>query len=181
MEWLRSLQLDPVDRCILDTHLRHLGCLRRETGMLDSKIAAKASESQEAKLLMSFTGIDYHSAMLTTSEIGDISRFPSSKHLVSWMGLCPSLHQSGNSTYMGKMKKDLNRRVRSIMIQAAETASIDDPRMKTLYDRVAARHGHNKAIVRAANKMASITWHVLTKKEPTTKPKTASTHQNLRI
>jgi len=166
MEWLRGLQLDPVDRCILDTHLRHLECLRRETGILDSEIAAKASESQEAKLLMSFTGIDYYSAMLVTSEIGEISRFPSSKHLVSWIGLCPSLHQSGNSTYMGKMKKDSNRRVRSILIQAAETASIHDPRMKTLYDRVAARHGHNKAIVRVANKMTSITWHILTNKEP---------------
>jgi transposase len=166
MDWLRSLQLDPVDRCILDTHLRHLECLRRETEILDSKIAAKASESQEAKLLMSFTGIDYHSAMLTTSEIGDISRFPSSKHLVSWMGLCPSLHQSGNSTYMGRMKKDSNKRVRSILIQAAETAAIHDPRMKALYDRCAARHGHNKAIVRVANKMASITWHILTRKEP---------------
>ena len=77
---------------------------------------------------MSFTGIDYHSAMLTTSEIADISRFPSSKHLVSWIGLCPSLHQSGTSTYMGKMKKDSNRRVRCMLIQAAETAAIHDPR-----------------------------------------------------
>ena len=166
MEWLRSLQLDPVDRCILDTHLRHIECLRRETKLLDSEIAAKASESQDAKLLMSFTGIDYHSAMLTTSEIGDIGRFPSPKHLVSWMGLCPSLHQSGNSTYMGKMKKDSNRRVGSIMIQAAKTAAIHDPRMKTLYDRVSARSGDNKATVRVANKMATITWHILTKKEP---------------
>jgi hypothetical protein len=38
--------------------------------------------------------------------------------------------------------------------------------MKALYDRCAARHGHNKAIVRVANKMASITWHILTRKEP---------------
>jgi len=118
--------------------------------------------------------------MLTTSEIGDISRFPSSKYLVSWIGLCPSLHQSGNSTYMGKMKRDSNRRVRWIPIQAEESASIHDPRMKSLYDRIAARHGHNKAIVRVANKMASITWHILTKKKRTTKSKTISTHQNLR-
>jgi len=118
--------------------------------------------------------------MLTTAEIGDISRFPSSKYLVSWIGLCPSLHQSGNSTYMGKMKRDSNRRVRWIPIQAEESASIHDPRMKSLYDRIAARHGHNKAIVRVANKMASITWHILTKKKRTTKSKTISTHQNLR-
>jgi transposase len=73
---------------------------RHETGILDSKIAAKAVESQEAQLLMSFTGIDYHSAMLIASEIDNISRFPLPKHLASWIGLCPSLHQSGSSTYM---------------------------------------------------------------------------------
>jgi hypothetical protein len=67
---------------------------------------------------------------------------------------------------MGRMKKDSNGRVRWILIQAAETASIHDPRMRALYDRIAAKHGHNKAIVRVANKMACIMWHVLTKKMP---------------
>jgi hypothetical protein len=33
-----------------------------------------------------------------------------SEKLVSWSGLCPSIHQSGNSPYMGRMK-DGNKKV----------------------------------------------------------------------
>ncbi len=50
------------------------------------------------------TGIDYFSAMMIASEIGDMTRFSTPEKLVSWSGLCPSIRQSGNSLYMGRMK-----------------------------------------------------------------------------
>jgi len=166
LELLRGLELDPVDRCILDTHLRHLECLSGEIGFLDSKIAGHALENLDAVLLMTLTGIDFHSAMLLACEIGDIRRFPSPKHLVSWIGLCPSLYQSGNSLVMGRMKKDSNGRVRWVLVQAARTASRTDSRMRELYMRVASRKGTGKAAVRVANKMAVIMWHMLTERRP---------------
>jgi transposase len=43
--------------------------------------------------------------MLIASKIGDISKFSTTDKLVSWCGLCPTVHQSGNSMYMGRMKK----------------------------------------------------------------------------
>ena len=66
------------------------------------------------------TGINYFSAMMISSEIGDISRFSSPQKLVSWAGLwLPSAaHQSGNSLYMGRMK-DGNKKVRWILIEAS--------------------------------------------------------------
>ncbi|MGB8938261.1 MAG: IS110 family transposase [Candidatus Nitrosopolaris sp.] len=48
--------------------------------------------------------------MMISSEIGDITRFSTPEKLVSWSGLCPSIHQSGNSPYMGRMK-DGNKKV----------------------------------------------------------------------
>lgn len=166
MEWLRGLELEAVDRCILDTHLRHLECLNSEIGFLDSKIASQALESEDALLLMTMTGVDYHSGMLLACEIGGISRFPSPKHLVSWIGLCPSLYQSGNSLVLGRMKKDSNGRARWVLVQAARTASRTDPRMRELYMRVSSRKGTGKAAVRVANKMAVIIWHMLTERKP---------------
>jgi len=108
---------------ILDSHLRHLECLGAEIGVLDSAIAGRALENSDAILLMTLTGIDYPGAMLIASEIGDIHRFPSPKQLVSWIGLCPSLHQSGNTLTMGRMKKDSNGRVRWVLVQAARIAA----------------------------------------------------------
>ena len=112
LRWLRGLEMDPVDRCILDTHLRHLECLNGEIRVLDSWIASGVMESEDARLLMTLTGVDFYGAMLIACEIGDIARFPSPKNFVSWIGLCPSLHQSGSSTRMGRLKKNSNGRVR---------------------------------------------------------------------
>jgi transposase len=166
MIWLKGLVLDPVDQCILGTHLRTLESLNHEIGVLDSEIASSTLESEEALLLMTLTGMDYHSACLLACEIGDISRFPSPKHLVSWLGLCPSLYQSGNTLVLGRMKKDSNGRARWVLVQAARVAARSDPRMRELYQRVKARKGTGKAAVRVANKMAVIIWHILTKRRP---------------
>jgi hypothetical protein len=76
LESLHGLELEPVDRCILDSHLRHLGCLDGEIGFLDSRIAGQALESEDALLLMTLTGVDYHSATLLALEIGDINPLP---------------------------------------------------------------------------------------------------------
>jgi transposase len=54
-----------------------------------SRIAQEAVSRPDVKLLMGFTGIDYYSAMLLASEIGDVKRFRSAKKLVSYAGLAP--------------------------------------------------------------------------------------------
>ena len=88
--------------------------------------------------------MQYFSAMLIASEIGDITRFSGPEKPVSWSGLIPSIHQSGNSLYMGKMK-DGNKKVRWILIQAANTAARKDDRLRKFYLRIAKRHGHHVA------------------------------------
>ena len=164
--WLKGLELEPTDRCILDSHIRHMEWLNGEIGLLDSRIAGHAMKSDDVALLMTLTGIDYHSATLLALEIGDVSRFPSPKKFVSWLGLCPGLYQSGDTLVLGRMKKDSNKRARWVLVQAAWAASRADPRMRELYLRVAARKGAGKAVVRVANKMAVIIWHMLTERRP---------------
>jgi len=104
--------------------------------------------------------------MMLALEIGDITRFPSPKNFVSWLGLCPGLYQSGDTLVLGRMKKDSNGRARWVLIQAARVAARTDPRMRELYERVKARKGASKAAVRVANKMAVIIWHMLTERKP---------------
>ena len=65
---------------------------------------------------------------LLSAEIDDITRFGNPKKLVSWAGMCPTLHQSGGTSYHGRMKKDSNRKVNWIMIQCAHVAAMHDDR-----------------------------------------------------
>ena len=154
------------DQHILESHLRRLRGLQREVEAIDGRIALKASVSGDVRLLMTMTGISHYGALLITSEIGDVTRFRSAGKLVSWAGLCPTLHQSGESARYGRIKKEGNRHVRWLLVQAAQTASKHDPAMRGLYERTARRHGKQNAVIRVANKMTKIAWHLLTRREP---------------
>jgi len=65
---------------------------------------------------------------------------------------------------MGRMK-DGNKKVRWILIQAANTASRTDGRLRKFYLRFAKRHGYHIAVTHVANKMCTIMWHLLTYKK----------------
>ena len=106
--------------------------------------------------------MDYYAAMLLASEIDRVGRFASPKKLVSWAGMCPTVHQSGNTMYHGRMKKDSNRKVNWVLIQAAHVAVLYDGRMRDYYGRMKKTHHSSIAITHAANKMIKIIWHMLT-------------------
>ena len=76
---------------------------------------------------MTITGMGHTGALLIASEIGNITRFQSPEKLVSWAGLCPSLHQSGESTHYGRIKRDGNKHVRWLMMEVALSARRRSP------------------------------------------------------
>ena len=161
MVWLHNLKLDgDSDQLLLTSLLRQIEFLRSEEEIAKQHIAGDALDSNYVKIIMSMSGFDYYGASLLAAYIADIKRFQSPEKIVSWAGLCPSVHQSGESLYMGKMK-DGNRKVKWIMIQAANSAARHDPRMNAYYQKKLKRHNHNVAITHVATKMLKILWHML--------------------
>jgi transposase len=166
MKWLKALELPPLDKLILDNHLTHLESLNQQIDRVDEEVHSKACEDEDVRLLLSLTGIDVYSALVIRSEIGSINRFADYKKLVSWAGLAPSLHQSGNVEYHGSITKQGSKMLRWIMVEAATVAVSHDARMREFYERVKHRRGSQKAIIAVANKMLKITWFMLTRREP---------------
>jgi len=164
-EWLRSLSLPSIDQTILEVSLQRLEELEAHIDAFTGKIAQEAVENPQARLLMSFTGVDYYSAMLLASEIGDVTRFPSAKKLVSYAGLAPGTRQSADKTIHGHIVKDGNKRIRWILVEAAQHASRHDPRLRGFYLRILKRRGYQRAIVAVARKMLVAIYHVLSKNE----------------
>ena len=115
---------DPNDDYVLHRYVRGIRHHNAELGLLERKIAGHASASEDARILMSMTGIDYYAVMLLASEIDGIGRFASPRKLVSWAGMCPTVHQSGNTMYHGRMKKDSNRKVNSHVLRASAPAGV---------------------------------------------------------
>jgi transposase len=98
--------------------------------------------------------------------IGDVSRFPTPRHLVGYLGLDPRVRQSGNEPARhGRISKQGPGEVRGLLVEAAWVAARTDGPLRAFHQRVAARRGANVATVAAARKMVVIAWHMLTREE----------------
>jgi len=166
MEWLRNQQLPNPDNQILQSNLQILKTVNAEIRNADIQIAKDATNEDQAKLLMSMPGVDYYAAMVLLSEIGDVHRFSSDEKLVSWVGLAPQTHQSGETQWAGHITKKGSKRARWILTQCAQSARQHDPRMREFYERIQRKHGPQKAIVAVARKMLAIMYVMLIRNEP---------------
>ena len=79
--------------------------------------------------------------------------------------MAPSVHQSGNVEYNGRITKRGSSMLRYIIVEAARTSVRYDEKLGSFYERVAARHGNQKAVVAVACKKLKIVWFVLTRRE----------------
>jgi len=95
----------------------------------------------------------------------DVTRFPSSKKLVRYAGLAPGTRHSADKTVHGHIVKEGNKRIRWILVEAAQHASRHDPRLRGFYLRLMKRRGYQQAIVAVASKMLVSMYHVLSKNE----------------
>ncbi len=102
------------------------------------------------------------------SEIGDISRFPEPKKLVAFVGIDPSVHQSGEFTgTQNKMSKRGSPRLRRAIWLAANVAAFHDPVLSAFYQkkRVEGKH-HYTALGAVARKLTLIIYAVLRDNKP---------------
>ena len=94
--WIAE-QILPVDeRLTVDGCLRQLDFLGGELAQIDAVIAQQVLGDQDVRRLMTIPGVDVVTATTLVAVIGDVRRFPTARHLVGYLGLHPTLRQSGN-------------------------------------------------------------------------------------
>ncbi len=164
--WLREQNLGFMDDAILCSDLALLETVDEQVERIEEKIAALAAEEKQARLLMTMTGVGYFTAMLILTEVGDISRFRGDKEFASWMGLAPSVHQSGERIRIGGVSGPGNKRLRWALVECAQAAVRYDSRFCGLYERVSRRRGAGCAVVAVAHEMARIMYFMLVREEP---------------
>jgi transposase len=84
-----------------------------------SRIACEGEWWPTVARLRCFRGIETLSALALTLEIGDFARFRRSAELAAWLGLVPSLHQSGESETRGSITKTGSGYARRLLVEAA--------------------------------------------------------------
>jgi transposase len=105
-------------------------------------------------------------ALAIVAAIGDVGRFEQSQKLVSYLGLNPSVRQSGRGpAYHGRITKQGRGHVRGMLVEAAWAAARAPGPLRAFFLRVGARRGQHVAAVATARKLAVLIGHLLSKGE----------------
>jgi transposase len=153
---VRTLGLMELNRRL--TELEMVESMIKE---LDAEIEKVVSNDRDAQIVDSLPGYAPYSALLVSSFIDDINRFPTPKHLCAYFGIVPSLHQSGDVSYTGHITKDGNKWVRRNLVECTKWAIRKDDRMKAFFLRIAHRRGKKKARLAVARKQMTYVWWML--------------------
>jgi transposase len=153
----------------LERSLARLDALEGEIADCEAELRRLGADHAYVPLLRTIPGIGPILGYTIASEIGDISRFASAKHLVGYTGLCPRVYQSGQSDRRGALTKSGPKYLRWALIEAATWAA-RHPRYRQRYERTRRRLGKQRgrqiARVELARELATAIWYMLTRQEP---------------
>ena len=165
-EWLSALELAPDERETVDGCLRQVDFLDAEVGLIERELAGQALSSQDIRRLMTVPGVSLISAATFVAVVGDITRFPTQKKLVSYLGLDPKVRQSGETPARhGRISKQGSPEARHMLCEAAWIVVRSPGPLRAFYERVRARRGAQIALVATARKLSVVFWHLLTREQ----------------
>jgi transposase len=125
--------------------------------------------------LLTLPGVGLTLAVVIALEVGNIERFATADKLAAYAGTTPRVHASGGTTRCGPSRPDVNRYLKWAFVEAANAICLNRGRaprrhVSRLYERVARRTGHQKAIGAVARPLAEATYWILTKQETYREP-----------
>jgi transposase len=122
-QWLAVQRFEhvPTELAYLD-YLAAIDGLIARRAALDERLSRIAQDDEfwpTVSRLRCFRGIETLTALVLCLEIGDFSRFQKPNQLAAWLGLVPSLHQSGESETRGAITKTGSGYARRLLVEAA--------------------------------------------------------------
>jgi len=164
--FLEQASLPAYHRQQVETDLGLYQTIQAQVVSLTSVVHQQAKDSAAAKLLMTIPGVGPITAMTLITEIEDIGRFPSYRHLASYAGLVPALDASADKQRLGHITKQGSPALRTALLEAAQAATRTRSRLNAFFRRRIARAGYRKAIVATAHKIIQYAYFILRAQTP---------------
>jgi transposase len=150
-------------RFLLQLHLQHIDALDAALSAIDREVDSHVEPFRAAVLLLTtIPGVSDLSAQVIRAEIGgDMSRFPSDGHLISWAGFCPRNDESAGKRRSNRMRKGAPW-LKTTLIQCAWAAArTNGSYFQAQFRRLRARRGSKKAIGAVAASILTAAYHML--------------------
>ena len=164
--WLMAQTLPSDEGEAVSRHLREYDRLSDDLKVVERVLARDARADPNVTRLMTIPGIDMVVAVGLMAAIGPIARFAGPDRLVAYLGLNPSVHQSGEGRPRhGRITKQGRTHARTMLVEAAWQAVRGPGPLRAFFQRISSRRGPHVAAVAVARKLCVIIWHLLTRGE----------------
>lgn len=133
---------------------------------LDTKIVAAVKADEAARRLTTIPGVGPIIAASVRAAVPDPAAFRTGRDLAAWIGITPRVNSSGGKERLGKISKQGNKQLRTLLIVGATSVLKQARRGVKLPAWVVslmARRPYKVAAVALANKIARTIWALLVK------------------
>jgi len=129
----------------------------------EERVQSAVAGHPEAALLMQVIGLGPVNALALCAFIGDIRRFATSSKLVAYVGLNPSVCQSGKSQGGSDLSHFGRRDLKGLLVEGSQKALEfgDCPMVRWARRKLAQGKPKNLVLCALARKMLVAVWHIL--------------------
>ena len=140
-----------------------LGEVTKSLRDVENKLNDLNKSNQNVQLLMSITGVGPRTAEAVVACIDDPHRFKNCKQVGSYIGLTPRQYQSGQTDMHGRVSKDGNSLIRTLLIEICWLGQRYNPWIKETYERIrgSSKSRSKIAIVATARRLFVRMWAML--------------------
>ena len=170
-EFLGRVELSPADRFRIDQLLEHLAFLQQRLADANTRLRSFAEEGTEREgrsreLLRTIPGVGEVTSEVVLAELGDASRFRSTKQAVAYAGLAPGYRESAGKRKELSIEKKGSKLLRWVLVESAWQVVRYDARWRSRFERLAKRTGKKKAITAMAWRLLTVMVAILRSGEP---------------
>lgn len=108
---------------------------------------------ERVQRLMSIQGVGEVLALTWVLEIGEPTRFSSSRQAISYCGLCSAQHESAGRERRGPISKKRNKHLQTMLIEAAKLAPRWNAQLAIIHAKELSRGNCNRATLAVARKL----------------------------
>jgi transposase len=143
--------------------------LLEESKRVAAEIERRGEDDLNVQLLESIPGIGRQTAVQLMSMIIDVGRFQDPEKLCAYFGMVPRVRDSGGKEHHGRMTKNGDPMMRSIIERITLShVRFCDSTITAYFQRKSKELGIKKALMSAARKMLAVIHAVLTRGTPFT-------------
>ena len=167
---LRRLSLPTQAKSTMESYLRELDFHTEELRRVETELKTMTQTSRQAhsiRHMKTVPGVGPVVATTFAMEVFRATRFKRAEEIASYLGLAPMVHHSGAKNPSGRIMPVGQKRLRSLLVEAAWMWKRRDPFAAQLYNRMLSRMSiPQKAIVALARRLAIILWRLCVEQRP---------------